>query len=84
MREFREAIRVASNDRETLADAHYRLAQAYVRSGDKTKAEEEFRLHRDVAKQNADDTARERQKLQQFVMSLRDKSSSPDATSAKH
>lgn len=84
MREFREAIRVALNDRETLADAHYRLAQAYVRSGDRTKAEEEFRLHRDVAKQNADVTARERQKLQQFVMSLRDKSSSPDATSAKH
>jgi tetratricopeptide (TPR) repeat protein len=84
MREYREAIRIASDDTDTLADAHYRLAQAYVHSGDKAKADEEFRLHRDLAKQNADNSARERQKLQQFVISLRGgESKSPDA-SAKH
>ena len=82
-REYREAIRVASDDRETLADAHYRLAQAYVRSGDKAKADEEFRLHRALTKQNADETARERQELQQFVISLRRGDSSPNAP-AKH
>jgi tetratricopeptide (TPR) repeat protein len=84
MGEYGEAIRVASDDKEALANAHYRLAQAYVRSGDKAKAEEEFRLHRDLAKQNADVSARERQELQQFVISLRSgENKSPDA-SAKH
>jgi tetratricopeptide (TPR) repeat protein len=80
MREYQEAIRVAWDDRETLADAHYRLAQAYFRSGDKAKSDEEFRLHRDLAKQNADESARERQELQQFVISLRGgEGKSPDA-----
>jgi Tfp pilus assembly protein PilF len=83
MREYQEAIRVGSDDKETLADAHYRLAQAYIRSGDKTKAEEEFRLHRDLTKQNADKSARERQELQQFVISLRSGESQSSAP-AKH
>jgi tetratricopeptide (TPR) repeat protein len=84
MREYQSAISVASDDKDILADSHYRLAQAYVRSGDRAKADEEFRLHRDLAKQNADNSARERQKLQQFVISLRsDGSKNPDA-SARH
>jgi hypothetical protein len=74
---------VALDDRETLADAHYRLAQAYVRSGDKAKADEEFRLHRDLTRENADESARERHELQQFVISLRTGESSPNAP-AKH
>ena len=84
MDEYREAIRVASDDKETLADAHYRLAQAYVRSGEKAKADEEFGLHRDLAKQNADETARERQELQQFVVSLRSGENKSSDALVKH
>ncbi len=61
-----------------LREAHYRLAQLYRRTGEKTKADQELaaynRISRDVAAQNE----REAHEIPQFVYTLRD--SKPPAT----
>ncbi len=55
-----------------LREAHYRLAQLYRRTGEKTKADQELaaynRISRDVAAQNE----REAHEIPQFVYTLRD------------
>jgi tetratricopeptide (TPR) repeat protein len=56
---------------ETLEEAHYRLAQAYLRTGDKAQAKEELQRHDQLAKKTKEDTERERREIQQFVISLR-------------
>ena len=45
---------------ETLEVAHYRLAQAYLRTGDKVRAQEELQLHAQLAKKTKDKAERER------------------------
>lgn len=60
---------------QTLEESHYRLAQAYQRTGDKAKAQEELELHRQLAKKTKEDAERKRREIQQFVISLRDKNS---------
>jgi len=60
---------------ETLEEAHYRLAQAYLRTGDKPRAQEQLQLHDRLAKQTKDDTERARREIQQFVISLQNKTS---------
>jgi tetratricopeptide (TPR) repeat protein len=60
---------------ETLEVAHYRLAQAYLRTGDKVRAQEELQLHAELAEKIKDKTERERREIQQFVISLRNKNS---------
>ncbi len=60
---------------QTLEESHYRLAQAYLRTGEKAKAQEELELHRQFAKKTKEDAERKRREIQQFVISLRDKSS---------
>ena len=60
---------------ETLEESHYRLAQAYLRTGDKARAQEQLQVHAQLAKKTKDDTERERRGIQQFVISLRDKNS---------
>src|SRR5208337_3758171 len=60
---------------QTLEETHYRLAQAYQRTGDKTKAQEELELHRQLAKKTKEDAERKRREIQQFVISLRNKDS---------
>ncbi len=57
---------------QTLEEAHYRLAQAYQRTGDKAKAQEELELHRQLAKKTKEDAERKRREIQQFVIALRD------------
>jgi tetratricopeptide (TPR) repeat protein len=79
---YRRAIEVTSEQTtpdtdETLAQAHYRLAQAYLRTGDKAGAEEELRLHEQFVKKTKDDTDRERREIQEFVISLKSKESAP-------
>jgi tetratricopeptide (TPR) repeat protein len=69
--EYREAVAVGSNSDDTIAEAHYRLGQAYIRAGEKAKAREEFKLHQQLANKIQEDTARERRDIQQFVISLR-------------
>jgi tetratricopeptide (TPR) repeat protein len=60
---------------ETLEVAHYRLAQAYLRTGNKTGAQEEFQFHGRLAKKTKEKTEHERREIQQFVISLQNKDS---------
>ncbi len=63
---------------ETLSEIHYRLAQAYGRTGDKTKAKEELELHSRLDKKTKEDTQSHNRELQQFVILLRNNSSNSD------
>jgi tetratricopeptide (TPR) repeat protein len=58
---------------ETLEVAHYRLAQAYLRTGNKTKAQEQLQLHDQLSNKIKAHTERERREIQQFVISLQNK-----------
>jgi tetratricopeptide (TPR) repeat protein len=60
---------------ETLEVAHYRLAQAYQRTGDKTRAKEELQLYDQLAKKTKENTEHERREIQEFVISLRTQNS---------
>jgi len=55
-----------------LEEAHYRLAQAYRKIGDKAKAQRELDVYQQLSKKNAAETERERHEIQQFVVNLRD------------
>jgi tetratricopeptide (TPR) repeat protein len=66
---------VTPESTETLEVAHYRLAQAYLRTGNKTKAQEELQLHDRLAKKTKEHAERERRDIQQFVISLQNKNS---------
>jgi tetratricopeptide (TPR) repeat protein len=54
-----------------LEEAHYRLAQAYKRTGEKLKAQEELQLYKQIAKKKEEEAERERHEIQQFVYTLR-------------
>jgi tetratricopeptide (TPR) repeat protein len=73
---YREAIANAQEN-DTLTAAHYRLAQAYLRTGEKEKAQEELEVHRDLAKRADEQAVRERNEIQQFVISLHNKPVEP-------
>jgi len=77
---YQKAIEVSAGDGnresdETLAEAHYRLAQAYLRTGEKAKAQEDLELHAQLAQRIKVDTEHERREIQEFVISLRNKNS---------
>jgi tetratricopeptide (TPR) repeat protein len=54
-----------------LEEAHYRLAQAYKRAGEKVKAEEELRVYNQISKSKDEEVERERRESRQFVYTLR-------------
>jgi tetratricopeptide (TPR) repeat protein len=54
-----------------LEEAHYRLSQAYRRTGEKSKAERELRLYDQIAKKKDEEVERERRESRQFVYTLR-------------
>jgi tetratricopeptide (TPR) repeat protein len=58
-----------------LEEAHYRLGLAYRRTGDGTRARYELKVHQQLSKKSEEQFARERHEIQQFVISLRDKTS---------
>jgi len=60
---------------ETLEEAHYRLAQAYQRTGDKVRAKEQLQLHDELARKTKEDRERGRREIQEFVISLQNQSS---------
>jgi tetratricopeptide (TPR) repeat protein len=68
--EYQKAITVSSGPDETLEEAHYRLAQAYARTGATAKAQVELQLHTDLDKQIKESADRERREMQEFVVSL--------------
>lgn len=54
-----------------LEEAHYRLAQAYKRTGEKVKAEDELQLYNQISKSKDEEVERERRENRQFVYTLR-------------
>jgi tetratricopeptide (TPR) repeat protein len=66
---YRQAIAVDSNLDDRLAETHYRLAQAYLRIGDKAKSQEELELHAALNKQTKQYADRQRRDIQEFVIS---------------
>jgi tetratricopeptide (TPR) repeat protein len=56
-----------------LSDAHYRLGMSYDRVGERDMAKEEFQLHDEIEKQNAEVVERERKEVKQFVVVLPNK-----------
>jgi tetratricopeptide (TPR) repeat protein len=60
-----------------LEEAHFRLAQAYSRTGEKLKAQAELQLYDQSSKKTAEQVERERREIQQFVYTLRGRSSAP-------
>jgi tetratricopeptide (TPR) repeat protein len=55
-----------------IEEAHYRLAQAYRESGETDKAKAELQLYNQTSKESAEQTARQRREIGQFVYTLRD------------
>lgn len=53
-------------------EAHYRLAQAYRKIGDRANAEAEVQVYDRLAKESAQRAERERHEIRQFVYTLRD------------
>jgi tetratricopeptide (TPR) repeat protein len=53
-----------------LAEAHYRLAQAYRQAREEAKAQQEMVSFKLVSKESADDDERQRREIQQFVYTL--------------
>jgi tetratricopeptide (TPR) repeat protein len=76
-RDFPKAIadyQQASEVSPELEEAHYRLADAYRRIGQTTKAEYELQLYKELTKKKSEEAERERHEIQQFVFALRDQS----------
>ena len=65
---YKEAIAASPQ----LEQAHYRLAQAYRKSGDEEKAKAEMTLYQETSKQSADQAQREQREMQGFVYTMRD------------
>jgi tetratricopeptide (TPR) repeat protein len=55
-----------------LADAHYRLGQAYVRTGEKDRAQQELQLYQQLRTQHLADLDKQRAEVRQFVYAARD------------
>jgi tetratricopeptide (TPR) repeat protein len=70
---YRRAISIDPN----LEQAHYRLAQAYRQAGESAKAQDELKLYAKIAKQNADESERERGEVRQFIYQLPGQPSTP-------
>jgi tetratricopeptide (TPR) repeat protein len=68
---YQKALEVSSELDETLEVAHYRLAQAYLRNGDKAKGQQELQLHDRIAKTAKEHHEHQRREIQQFVIALR-------------
>ena len=62
-----EDYRKAIDANPQLADAYYRLAVAYDRTGEPDKAKQEFLLHDKIAKSQQEAVNEERKKIQQFL-----------------
>ena len=52
-----------------LADAHYRLGQAYVHTGQKDKAQEQFQMYQNLRAQHLADLDKQIADIRQFVYS---------------
>jgi hypothetical protein len=55
-----------------LADAHYRLGQAYVRTGKKDLAQEQLQVYQKLREQHLADIEKQRAEIRQFVYAAKD------------
>ncbi|OLB36600.1 MAG: hypothetical protein AUH11_10725 [Acidobacteria bacterium 13_2_20CM_57_17] len=55
-----------------LADAYYRLGQAYVRTGEKDRAQQQFLVYQRLREQHLADLDKQRAEIRQFVYSAKD------------
>ena len=55
-----------------LADAHYRLGQAYVRTGDKDRAQQQFQVYQQLRAEHLAEVDKQRADIRQFVYSAKD------------
>jgi len=61
--EFQAAVRLNPDN----PDAHYHLAQAYLRTGDEARGEAELQRYEDLRKRQADETEKRRREIQRAV-----------------
>lgn len=76
---YKEAIPEYLRARELnpdLADAYYRLGQAYVRTGERDKAQGEFQVYQRLRQQHLADLDKQRAEIRQFVLAEKDGPSS--------
>ena len=66
------AYKKAIEAQPQLGEAHYRLAQAYKRTGEQAKAQQEFQAYQQIEKQEAADIERKRREVRQFLIVLKD------------
>ena len=59
----------ALEDNSDIPDAHYRLGQAYVHSGEKDKAQAQFAVYQQLRAQHLADLDKQRAEIRQFVYS---------------
>jgi tetratricopeptide (TPR) repeat protein len=62
-----------------LGEAHYRLGVAYDRMGEPTKAKQEFHLHDEITRQQAEAIERQRREVKQFLIVLPEQPAHPPA-----
>ncbi len=72
---YQKAIAFSPESDETGEEAHYRLAQAYKRTGHQIEAKQELELHDRLAKKRKAQAETERRSIQEFVISLQQRSS---------
>jgi tetratricopeptide (TPR) repeat protein len=70
------AFQEATKATPQLEEAHYRLSQAFKRTGNKVKAEEELQLYNQISKKKDEEVELERRESRQFVYTLRSPASS--------
>ncbi|HTW67375.1 MAG TPA: tetratricopeptide repeat protein [Bryobacteraceae bacterium] len=71
LREAIAAYKSAIDANPSMAEAHYRLALAYRKTGDPAKAQKEIDLYQASSQQAAQSFERERAEIQQFVFGLK-------------
>jgi tetratricopeptide (TPR) repeat protein len=60
-----------------LGEAHYRLGVAYDRTGEPAKARQQFQLHDEIKKREADAVERQRREIKQFLVVMPGQSALP-------
>src|SRR5579883_2206978 len=71
--EYRQAIALNSD----LADAHYRLGQAYVRTGATDLAQQQFAIYQKLRAQQLAAIDKQRADIRQFVYAAKDSPAKP-------
>jgi tetratricopeptide (TPR) repeat protein len=69
IREYERALKLGPDS----PDAHYHLAQAYVRTKEKVRAQEEFALYDRLHKQRVADADKQRSEIKQFIYTMKAK-----------